>query len=187
MSLPPLPQFTNEYQGEKLRYLVQVLENFFQGYTQNFVDTVPYIQSLYTPVGNVGITETTLFSGTISTFYMPSDGGQILMQAFGTFASNANTKELKVYINNTVIYDSGAIAANGGSWNIQATIIRSGDAAQQNMVVIISSNALLGSSAVYSATTVDFTQNATFSVTYIGQANNDILGQGMILTAQYIS
>lgn len=186
MSLQPLPQFTDEYEGEKIRYLVQVLENALNDFTtiDQFIETQTIVYPQYSTKGNVGSAETTLFTGNVvpSKFFNP--GWQIIVQAFGTFASNNNAKELKLYLNNVVIYDSTALIVNSGTWSIEALIIVTGSSSEQILITTISSNVVLPTTAIYSAGTVLMGTTNTITLTATGVATNDIVGQGMILTTQ---
>ncbi len=186
MSLPPLPQFADIYEGSKQRYLIQILETSFRDfyYIQQKVKLAPTINTFVSTSGNLSTNETTLFTSPVSTTLITGNTWQIYIKSYGTFAGNGNTKELKLYLNNTVIYDSGALSVNGGSWNIDGTICWNGSTLQQNMVTTNSSNPSFPSTAVYSSSSVAFNSTITVSLTGTGQASNDIVGQVMIVTVQ---
>lgn len=186
MSLPPLPQFTNIYEGEKQRYLIQILENALKDFSQvdMLVNLLPIIYPQYATVGNTGGTETTLYSGKVTPARYFNPGWQIKVSAFGTFASNNDTKELKLYLNGVVIYDSGALVVNGGTWSLEVLIIVTGGSSQQILVTTNSNNNSFPAQAVYSAGTVTLASTNTIVLTASGSATNDIVGQAMILTTQ---
>lgn len=187
MTLQPLPQFTDTYEGSKLRYLVQILQNSFNNLSSLFalLNTSPYSQSSYAQTGNVGATETILASITVAENYIEQYGGSITVQAFGYFASNSNAKELKLYLNETVIYDMGSVAVNGGGWNIQASIINTAPMMQVDSVTMSSGdNALNGN--FFIASSEDLTQGATINLTGTGVADNDIVCCSMIVTARSV-
>jgi hypothetical protein len=186
MSLPPLPQFKNEYEGQKLRYLVQVLETSFNDFAniQSKFNKTSTVMTYSMTAGNISTGETTLFTAPISISTIKSTNWQIYIQTYGTFASTINTKELKLYLNNVVIYDSTAVAANGGSWNIDAVISWNGIALQNNMVTTNSSNPTFPSTAVYSQTTASFSAPIIVKLTGTGGATNDIIAKQFIVTIQ---
>ncbi len=186
MALPPLPQFTNDYEGEKLRYMVQVLENALKDFSQVdlLANKLPIIYPQYNTVGNVGGAETTLYSGTITPLRYFNPGWQINIEAFGTFAGNNDTKELKLYLNGMAIYDSTALTVNGGTWSLNIVIIVTSGNSQQILVTTNSNNNSFPAQAVYSAGTVTLGSTNTIALTASGSATNDIVGQTMILTTQ---
>jgi hypothetical protein len=186
MSLPPLPLFNNEYEGQKLRYMVQVLETSFVDIAniQSALNKTSTVTTYPTVAGNVSTTATILYTAPIPVTSIKSANWQIYIQAFGTFASNSNTKELILYLNGDVIYDSTAVAVNGGDWNIDGVISWNGIAMQKNMVTTNSSNATFPSTAHYSSTTEVFSSPITVSLTGTGGATNDIVAQQLIVTIQ---
>ena len=60
-----------------------------------------------------------------------ADGQWIEIDAVFTFASNGNNKRIKLHFGGTAIYDSGAVAENGGSVVVRARIVRTGAATQR--------------------------------------------------------
>lgn len=186
MSLPPLPQFYDHYEGEKLRYLVEVLDNSLSNLTllDSLPNEIPFVYPQYNSSGSVGSTETTLYTQIVTPVTLYNPGWQIKVQAFGIFAGNTNTKELKLYLNNVVIYDSTALSVNGGTWSLDATIVVGSASSQQILVTTMSSNGSFPTTAIYSAGTVSIGQNNTIKLTGTGTANNDIIGQAMIVTMQ---
>jgi len=185
MSLPPLPQFTNEYEGEKIRYLVQVLENALKDFSQVDLlsELAPITYPQFTTIGSAGSAETTLYTGNVNIQRYYNPGWQIKLMAFGTFASNSNTKELKLYLNGIVIYDSGTLTTSGGTWSLDVIIIVASSNTQQILVTIVTSAGNYVSNT-YSAGTVTLLGTNSMTLTATGVATNDIVGQAMILTTQ---
>jgi len=56
-----------------------------------------------TTTGNIGGGEDTLITYTIPASVLASNGDHIEFDTWGSFAANANTKDLKVYFGATVI------------------------------------------------------------------------------------
>lgn len=81
----------------------------------------PYLNQssvAYTHTGSeVILCNTTLLAKT-----MPV-AGEIVIEAFGITAANANNKQVKLYLGSTAIYDSGAVAANNKNWNINVRLL----------------------------------------------------------------
>jgi hypothetical protein len=69
-------------------------------------------------------TETDLFSYTVPASTLNNDLEILDGVVSGTFAANANNKQIKVYFGGTVIFDSSALAFNNGTWTIEFDIIR---------------------------------------------------------------
>jgi len=77
----------------------------------------------YTSVGNVGTTETDLYSDTIVANTLATNGDKLEFMYSGTF-DTSSTKRLKVYIGINVLLDSAAINHDAGYWTASGTIIR---------------------------------------------------------------
>lgn len=106
------------------------------------------LQVKYNSVSNVGSTETRLYdliqplAGSL-TGLMLGDGNKIAVQYWGQFASNGNNKRIRVYFSdlttNTVIYDSGIVAVNGGAFFINGYVIVSGPSSVRAFMAVSSS------------------------------------------------
>jgi hypothetical protein len=140
--------------------------------------------SLYTDVvtvANAGAVETTLITYPLLANTLDVNKDYIEIMGFGTFAANANNKEIKFKLGVTTLYDTGVLALNGGSWQIKAVIIRTGVATQKCIVEVSSSNLLLPNSAVYSSTADNLAADLNVYFTGTGIANNDIVQEGMTI------
>ena len=72
----------------------------------------------------------------------------LYIQAQGKFASNGNTKEVKIIFNattavvgstvtgGTAIADSGAVTTNGGGWSLQASVLKYGVAGSNTQLAV---------------------------------------------------
>lgn len=145
---------------------------------------VPQIQAQTLTSGNLGTGETTLFTANVSVNFIRSAIFQIYIKTYGTFASTANAKELRLYLNSNIIYDSTSLVVNGGNWNLNACICWNGFADQKNMVTATSSNPTLPNTAYYTETTNAVNLPITVKLTGTGVATNDIVGQVFIVTTQ---
>jgi hypothetical protein len=89
------------------------------------------IQKLYqntnfsvTTVGNVGTGVDDLTSHTLAASSLTVDGDYSRHSGFGTFAANANLKQVRVLWNGTEVVTTGAAVINGGTWESMVTIVR---------------------------------------------------------------
>lgn len=84
-----------------------------------------------TPVGNVGGGEDTLLTTTIPAAAMSVDGQWADVEACLEFAANGNNKTAKLKYGATTLYDSGAVAQNGGCLVLRGRIYRTGATTQR--------------------------------------------------------
>lgn len=131
-----------------------------------------------TAVSNVNAGETTLMNYTLQANMLGNNGDYIDIDAYGTFAANANNKRIRLYFGATVIFDTTAIAANAGSWWIKGKIAREALADQQAITSIISSNALVTPTTSFTDPSESLGGTVLIKVTGLGVASNDITQQG---------
>lgn len=133
------------------------------------------LDAQYTTTGNVGVGEDTLFTYTIPGGTMYTDGVAVKIRAWGKTASNANNKTLKIHFGSTVMYNSGALAANDRDWAIDATVVRVGATDQRFSV-----NGVYNAGVVISCSTTTQTLASDVIIKVTGEAtsNNDITIQG---------
>lgn len=136
------------------------------------------INTNVTPTGNVLAVETNLASYSLPSNSLSIDGDFIDIQCYGTFAANANNKQLRLYFGSTLIFDTGAVAANAGSWEIKASVAREDLADQLTIASIISSNALITPTTNLTDPSESLNTPILIRITGTGVANNDILGRG---------
>jgi len=112
-----------------------------------------------TSAANSGSGETTMMTYTVTP--MLNNGDEIYVKAWGTYAANANNKTIKLKFGGQTILTTGAIAANAGSWQIEASIIRTAAATPEIIATITSSNTSVVESATRTAGTQDITTDTT--------------------------
>lgn len=137
-----------------------------------------------TEVGNVGAGEDDLITYAVPASSLGTNGDQIEVIAFGTFANNANNKTVTVYFGATAVLSTGAIAYQNGSWQLVMTIIRTGATAQIASAYFISDvGVLFGSESLSKYTTAAETLSGAITVKCTGTAtdNNDIIQKGLIV------
>lgn len=135
------------------------------------------VNSTSTP--NSGSGETDLMSYSIPP--LKDNGDEIFVKAWGVFAANANNKTIKLKFGGQTIFDTGAIAANNGSWLIEASILRIGNTTQEIIVSIMSSNTSVVETTTRTAGTQDLTIANTLVLTGQGTSSSDIIQYAMIV------
>lgn len=81
-----------------------------------------------TITGNVGTGLDVLTTGTVPADAMTPVGSRLIIEAFGDFAANVNTKYVELTINDgvtgdAIIIDSNALAFNGADWRLRAVLV----------------------------------------------------------------
>lgn len=81
-------------------------------------------------VGNVGTGVDDLISYSVPANTLTVDGDMLTVTAYGTFAANGNNKEVKLLFGATTLVTTGVTTQSGGSWWIEAVVVRDGATAQ---------------------------------------------------------
>jgi hypothetical protein len=86
-----------------------------------------------TDVSNSAVTESDLMSYTLPAGRLAHNGAGLQIEAWGvtTTATTAANRRMRLYFGATAIADSGAIALVGGTWRLQATVLRDGAGSQE--------------------------------------------------------
>lgn len=134
-----------------------------------------------TAASNASTGETDLISYTLPANTLVNDGDSLEVQAWGTYAANGNNKTVKLKFGSQTILDTGAIAANGGSWSIKANIIRTSATTQEIITEILSSNSSVADSATRTAATQTLSDANIIKCTGTGGASNDITEYSLII------
>jgi hypothetical protein len=185
-SLPRLPQFSDQYEGNKLRAMVDTLENTFSGIGRvfSFMQKGAYqLTSNLTQVGNIGTGEDNLITYSLPANTLKKEGYNLQILCWGTFAANANNKRIRAYLGSTAFFDSTALAINGGSWSLAITIVRVTDTHQQTIVRYSSSNGTFGNGTIVN-TSVTATLSTDLIIKCTGEATttNDIVQNGLTIS-----
>lgn len=129
-------------------------------------------------IATIDASEDDLLNYTLTANALGTNGDYVEVLGFGTYAANANNKRIRLYFGSEVIFDTGAIAANGGSWEIKATVMRLASADQKAIASIITSNTLVIPTAQFTDTSQDDTIAIMIKFTGEGAAANDIIQEG---------
>lgn len=139
------------------------------------------LSTVTTSSSNSGGVATDLNSYLLNANTLINDGDIITIEAWGTFAANANNKTLSLQFGSQVILTTGSVAANSGSWKIEASIVRTSPATQEIIATIISSNSSITDSATRTAGTQDLKTNLTIKLTGQGVSSNDLTNNALII------
>lgn len=124
---------------------------------------------------NSGAGETDLITYSLGANSLVNNGDILEIEAWGIYAANANNKTVKLVFGSQTILTTGAIAANDGSWKINATIIRESATTQEIVTQIISSNSSVADSTTRTAGTQDLATALTIKCTGTGTSSSDII------------
>lgn len=108
------------------------------------------LETNITPVGNVTTGEDDLMTYTLPANVLGTNGDSVEINTWGTFADNANVKDVRVYFGATPILFSINGSAGGGTttWQVKVIITRTG-AATQTMQATLYGNSNIIPQAVY--------------------------------------
>lgn len=135
----------------------------------------------FTTHGNVGAVETDLGGFYLLANTLINDADFIEITCFGTFASNANNKRIKLEFGSTTLYDSTALSLNSGAWKIDCTIARISSASEKYVVTVNSGNLTLPKIIGYGTATENLATQLHIVFTGTGTSNNDIVQEGLII------
>lgn len=127
-----------------------------------------------TAVGNVGTGEDDLITFSVPANTLATNGDRIQFQMAGTFAANANAKQVKIKYGATTLLATGALLFNGADWTATGTIIRTGAATQKAYCNFVSGSTLLSSTADYTTPAETLSGAVTLKATGEATSNNDI-------------
>ena len=171
--------------------------------------TSPFGRSgnVYTQVSAAGISPAaTGADKVLAVFSLPANsfdvaGRALQIQTEGSFASNGDTKEVKIIINpatavvgqtvgagGTTIADTGAVTTNGGGWAIEAEVVKYG-AQGSNTQLAVHQQAQVGGavSALLAPQALTMPENASILIALTGNATttaSDIVFNFMQIFAQ---
>jgi hypothetical protein len=132
-------------------------------------------------VGNIGAGEDTIASYKLAANQLATPADYIKIQAWGTTANNANSKQVRLYLENSLIMDSTAqTATTDKDWWIEATIMMRTEESQKVVAEIRSLAKWLVTPQV-TAPSEDTTSSLTVFITAEAVANDDVVCQGFLI------
>jgi hypothetical protein len=138
-------------------------------------------------IGNVttpaNTSEVTLYTYTLPANALVSDGQYILLEAWGTFANDANAKTVRLRWGGTVIgiyqWPNGSVPSEIRGWFAYAKIVRTGAAAQVSDAIILVSSTngtnINSHSVPFTALTASLT--STVAITVTGQNGSAVAAE----------
>ena len=138
-----------------------------------------------TAVGNVDTGTDDLQSISLPASFLGENGDSAEIEAFGTFAANANAKTISLLFGSTTLITSGSILQTGGDWNIRAKVIRTGATTQIASATIIingiDATSLLPASSKYTTPAETLSGAITIKTQGIGVSSDDVSSKGLIV------
>ena len=131
-----------------------------------------------TPASNTNAAETDLMIYSLQANTLQNNGDILTIKAAGFFATNGNNKTLKLKFGSQTIIDTGAVAANGTSWEINSTITRLSPTSQEISATAISNNTIFSARVVG---TQDLTTTFAIKCTGQGSITNDLTETALII------
>lgn len=128
-------------------------------------------------VSNSGSSATDLVDFTFEKNQLKNNGDILSFVFNGIYASNANNKQLVLDFGSQTIFDTTALAINGGAWIFEVKIERTGSTTQ-NIFVKAFYNDL--AKTAYVSGTQDLTDNIQIKLTATGVSSGDIESKGFI-------
>lgn len=127
-----------------------------------------------TAVGNVGVGEDDLITFSVPASTLNTNGDSIEFEMAGSYAANANNKQVKIKYGATTMFASGALAINNGAWSCKGRIVRTGAATQLYYIQFFTDNALLVASTKQGTAAETLSGAVTLKATGEATSNNDI-------------
>lgn len=138
----------------------------------------------YNSTGNNGTSETDLYVSSITKYVMNAVGDKIFFKFVGTYLGSTSSKDLKVYVGTTSVYDSTALpVSSNGSWSFSGWIVRDGATTVRVQTDLIESGATLSTPNNYLTVggfnflTQGFIIKVTGTASGVGAATNDVVGR----------
>ncbi len=129
---------------------------------------------------NSGGSATDLITYTLGKNALKTTTDYVEIEAFGTFATNANSKSISLIFGSTTIYSISPTAINGGSWSLKAKIIRRTNNTQEIIVEGNGTNTVLVKTS-YTAGAEDLTTALFIKVNATGVTTNDIIQKNLTI------
>lgn len=134
-----------------------------------------------TSVGNVGTGEDDLITYALPASYLGGNNQSLIVEAWGTFASNPNAKRVRLYFGATAVFDTTAQNFTGGSWSIRARIVRTGSTTQISAAWFDGDTSLVVTTAQTAAPAETLTNSVTIKGTGEATSTDDIVQLGLIV------
>jgi len=133
-----------------------------------------------TATGNVGTGEDILHTISVPASMVDGTGQRLRITAVGTYAANANNKNLRVRLNTaagTSLFATGALAVNGGDWRLVIEVMRTATTTGEFATRLDCEDATITQAVSfdYLSTSVTWSNANTIDITGEATSNNDIV------------
>lgn len=159
---------------------VTVVSNWVNS-VSNLVGTFRFLTNGYTESVAAGTAETNLTYYTLPGGTLVADSSALSIRASGSFAANADLKEVKLKFGGTTLLRTGSIAINGTDWVISAEVTRTGAATQIANATFISGSITLASTANVSAPTETLSGDVLIVCTGTGATTGDVTQKSLTI------
>lgn len=139
------------------------------------------LETNVTAVGNVGTGEDDLMTFSVPAATLGTNGDHLEVEAFGTFAANANNKRVRAKFGATTLIDTGALAINDDAFHLRVRITRIGATSQIAIATISTGDALLVSQTAYTTPAETLANAVTFKLTGEATSDNDISQKALLV------
>jgi len=124
-----LEQMIASYNGA-LQNVVEARKSELSKETKSTLGSTLVVSNVTQKLMSAGTAEETLMSVTIPANTLDKNGQGLEITAFGTYAANANSKQVRLYFGNTVLSLSPLQALISHKWTARATVLRRGPSSQ---------------------------------------------------------
>lgn len=140
--------------------------------------------SLHTDVASVSNTDNTennLMTYTLPAKSLNGTGDYLEIKVWGSFASNANNKRIRLYFGATAVFDTGSVAANGGTWVVQALVARETLTSEKSIATLISSNGSISPTSQTATPAENNDNTILIKTTALAVAAGDVTQEGFVV------
>ena len=132
-------------------------------------------------VGNVGVGTDDLMTYAMPAGTLHENGRAVRIRAWGTTANNANAKTVTLAFGATTLVSTALTANQAGVWDINAIVIRTGDATQVAVATLNQGGATTIVDSENTSPTENLTAAVTIKCTGTATANDDISQKGLVV------
>lgn len=144
---------------------------------------VGVIHTNVVPASNTSTTETDLFSYSLPANALSANGKGIRITAWGKFAANANSKQVRLHFGATNTLTDFAATSNNLSWKVEVLVLRTGAATQTSIGSFFEQNVTNARHAFVASPGETLSGAVTIRLTGQGGASTDLTAHGWIIEA----
>lgn len=176
---------TNKVTVDSLGLKVEGFSRTKAGKSTTYASLGGTISVNVTAVENAGTAETNLMTYAVPANALTNTNDRLIIRASGKYAPTANAKQIKLILGSETLYDSTSQIQNGGTWVIEAEIIRTGTTAQTYNTDYHGSGLTLFALSSVGTTTQTNGIATTLKLTATAGATSDITNNTMTIEWRY--